>query len=176
MRGDGYRWWVERMRRTVELYDLARIDHFRGFEAAWETGELFPILGIFNDQMVNLASNAVVAEMIREKIRAIVVDQDTAEALCPHDHPFGTQRPCLDTGYFQTYNLPHVRLVDLRKHPIVTITESGIDTVDDSFEFDAVVYAIIAAVYFAMCYPLSLFSQKLERRMGRGRVNNLALA
>jgi polar amino acid transport system permease protein len=33
------------------------------------------------------------------------------------------------------------------------------------------IYAIIAITYFAMCYPLSLFSQKLERRMGRGRIN-----
>ncbi|MCK1497792.1 MULTISPECIES: amino acid ABC transporter permease [unclassified Bradyrhizobium] len=32
-----------------------------------------------------------------------------------------------------------------------------------------VIYAIIAVAYFAMCYPLSLFSQKLERRMGRGK-------
>ena len=30
-----YRWWVERLRRTFELFDLARIDHFRGFVAAW---------------------------------------------------------------------------------------------------------------------------------------------
>ena len=35
MRRDGYRWWIERMRRTSELYDLARIDHFRGFVAYW---------------------------------------------------------------------------------------------------------------------------------------------
>jgi 4-alpha-glucanotransferase len=35
MRRDGYRWWVERLRRTFELYDLARIDHFRGFVAYW---------------------------------------------------------------------------------------------------------------------------------------------
>jgi 4-alpha-glucanotransferase len=35
MRRDGYRWWIERMRRTAELYDLARIDHFRGFVAYW---------------------------------------------------------------------------------------------------------------------------------------------
>src|SRR4051812_45090033 len=35
MRREGYRWWVERMRRTFELYDLARIDHFRGFVAYW---------------------------------------------------------------------------------------------------------------------------------------------
>jgi polar amino acid transport system permease protein len=33
------------------------------------------------------------------------------------------------------------------------------------------VYAIIAVAYFAMCYPLSLFSQKLERRLGRGKLN-----
>ena len=31
----GYRWWVERLRRTLELFDLARIDHFRGFVAYW---------------------------------------------------------------------------------------------------------------------------------------------
>jgi 4-alpha-glucanotransferase len=32
----GYRWWVERLRRLFELFDLARVDHFRGFVAAWE--------------------------------------------------------------------------------------------------------------------------------------------
>jgi 4-alpha-glucanotransferase len=30
-----YRWWVERLRRTFELFDLARIDHFRAFAAYW---------------------------------------------------------------------------------------------------------------------------------------------
>jgi cation diffusion facilitator CzcD-associated flavoprotein CzcO/acetyl esterase/lipase len=111
------------------------------FESAWATGELFAILGVFADQGFNRASNDIVAEMIREKIRAIVADPETAEALCPKDHPFGTKRPCLDTDYFQTFNLPHVRLVDLRKQSISTITETGIDTADGSFAFDAIVYA-----------------------------------
>ena len=31
----GYRWWTERFRRTFELYDVARIDHFRGFVSYW---------------------------------------------------------------------------------------------------------------------------------------------
>ena len=31
----GYRWWVERFRRTFELYDVARLDHFRAFVAYW---------------------------------------------------------------------------------------------------------------------------------------------
>ena len=33
---DGYAWWVERMRRTFELVDIVRIDHFRGFAGYWE--------------------------------------------------------------------------------------------------------------------------------------------
>jgi len=33
---DGYAWWVERVRRTFDLVDVVRIDHFRGFAAHWE--------------------------------------------------------------------------------------------------------------------------------------------
>jgi 4-alpha-glucanotransferase len=35
MRSTGFRWWIERFRRTFELVDAARIDHFRGFVAYW---------------------------------------------------------------------------------------------------------------------------------------------
>ena len=35
LRREGFRWWIERLRRTLELVDLARIDHFRGFVAYW---------------------------------------------------------------------------------------------------------------------------------------------
>jgi 4-alpha-glucanotransferase len=34
-----YRWWVERFRRVVELVDLARVDHFRGFVSYWAVPE-----------------------------------------------------------------------------------------------------------------------------------------
>ena len=132
------------------------------FEAAWEAGELIGILGVFNDLLLNETSNEVVAEMIREKIRSIVVDPETAEALCPKDHPFGSKRPCLDTNYFQTFNLPHVRLIDLRQHPIVSITESGIETTDESLEFDAIVYA---TGFDAMTGPV--VAVDIEGRHGR---------
>ncbi len=35
MREDGYRWWIERFRRALDLVDLTRIDHFRGFVSYW---------------------------------------------------------------------------------------------------------------------------------------------
>jgi len=31
----GYAWWIRRLKRSIELADLVRIDHFRGFEAYW---------------------------------------------------------------------------------------------------------------------------------------------
>jgi 4-alpha-glucanotransferase len=34
-RETGYRWWCERFRRTFELVDLCRVDHFRGFVSYW---------------------------------------------------------------------------------------------------------------------------------------------
>ncbi|MGI9646800.1 MAG: alpha/beta hydrolase fold domain-containing protein, partial [Ilumatobacteraceae bacterium] len=111
------------------------------YEAAWEEGTIFAILGAFNDIIVNADANATAAEFVRTKIRSIVDDPDTAEALCPSDYPMGTKRLCLDTGYYETFNLPHVELVDLRREPIETITETGIATTDRSFEFDAIVFA-----------------------------------
>ena len=34
-----YRWWTERLRRTFALFDVTRIDHFRGFVAYWAVPE-----------------------------------------------------------------------------------------------------------------------------------------
>lgn len=33
---DGYRWWIERIGHSLKLYDIVRLDHFRGFVAYWE--------------------------------------------------------------------------------------------------------------------------------------------
>jgi 4-alpha-glucanotransferase len=38
----GYRWWVERLRRTLAHFDLVRMDHFRGFVAYWAVPEDAP--------------------------------------------------------------------------------------------------------------------------------------
>src|SRR5256886_10735304 len=36
MLADGFKWWIERVRATLQMVDIARIDHFRGFAAGWE--------------------------------------------------------------------------------------------------------------------------------------------
>jgi 4-alpha-glucanotransferase len=36
MRATGFRWWIDRLRGTLQTVDILRIDHFRGFAACWE--------------------------------------------------------------------------------------------------------------------------------------------
>ncbi len=36
MKRDGYDWWVKRIARNLEIFDILRLDHFRGFSAYWE--------------------------------------------------------------------------------------------------------------------------------------------
>jgi 4-alpha-glucanotransferase len=44
---NGYKWWVERFRASLALFDMVRLDHFRGFESYWEVpaGETTAIHG-----------------------------------------------------------------------------------------------------------------------------------
>lgn len=36
MKADDFRWWTARMRFNLQMFDIVRVDHFRGFEACWE--------------------------------------------------------------------------------------------------------------------------------------------
>lgn len=36
MQADGFKWWLERLHTQLQMFDVVRIDHFRGFEAYWE--------------------------------------------------------------------------------------------------------------------------------------------
>jgi acetyl esterase/lipase len=110
------------------------------FEGVWQRGEL-AFLQPFNDMGINAEANDTMRQFIHGKIRSIVEDPEVAELLCPTNHYFATKRPCLDTGYYETFNLPHVRLVDLHAQPIATITETGVDAGGEHLEFDAIVFA-----------------------------------
>ena len=126
---------------TMSALSVPRETAHEMLEVAWRKGELLEVGVVFNDVGINRAANDVVAEFLREKVRAVVKDPATAELLTPRKNPYGTKRPCMDTNYFETFNLSHVRLVDLNTSPIRTITESGIDFGDESHDFDAIVYA-----------------------------------
>jgi cation diffusion facilitator CzcD-associated flavoprotein CzcO/acetyl esterase/lipase len=128
--------------QTAVSWQLSDAERRERFEQAWAAGDLVYILTqLWADQAVDLDGNAIVADLIREKIRATVEDPETADALSPHDHPFGAKRPCLDTNYYATFNRPNVTLVNLRQEPIKAITASGIKTDKRTFDVDVIVFA-----------------------------------
>ncbi|MEK9660214.1 MAG: NAD(P)/FAD-dependent oxidoreductase [Alphaproteobacteria bacterium] len=111
----------------------------REYETRWQEGGLIFVTS-FNDLAINAESNATAAEFVRNKIRAIVDDPETAELLCPHD-TIGCKRLCVDTGYFETYNRPNVTLVDVSETPIDRLTSQGLTVGGKAYEFDAIVFA-----------------------------------
>jgi len=112
------------------------------FEKAWGEGDLVFILSqLWADQGSDVDGNTIVADLLREKVREIVKDPQTAAALSPFDHPFGAKRPCLETNYYTTFNRDNVTLVNLRDEPIKAITATGIATDKRSFDLDVIVFA-----------------------------------
>jgi len=126
---------------TLSALEVSEEERNAVYEKGFNSGNLVGMLLGFTDLLTNKEANDTACEFIRNKIRSIVKDPQTAEDLCPFDHPMGTKRPCLDTGYYETYNRDNVKLVNLRRTPITEITPTGIRTTDQEFTFDAIVFA-----------------------------------
>ncbi len=116
-------------------------DEFRAtIDDLWNRGGL-GIIGKYADQLLNEEAGERVATIVREKIRAKIVDPAVAERLIPAGYPFGAKRLCIDTGYYETFNRDNVTLVDLREGPITGIVPEGVATEQGTFEVDAIVFA-----------------------------------
>lgn len=109
-------------------------------EDAWRHGGL-AMLGTFSDLLFNEEANEQVAEFIRGKVGEVVKDPAVAEKLKPRGYPVFARRPCLDSSYYETYNLPHVHLVDLNTDPIVEVTETGVRTATGEIALDMLILA-----------------------------------
>ena len=110
------------------------------FQRRWDLGGA-NFAYAFNDLILDERANALAADFVRDKIRELVTDPETAEALCPTDYPIFCKRICVDTDYFTTFNRDNVSLVNLRKTPIDRITAAGVRTSDRDHDFDMVIYA-----------------------------------
>ena len=126
---------------TRSALEVSKAERDAVYEKGWSSGLLIGMLSCFNDILTSKEANDTACEFFREKIRSIVKDPQTAEDLCPFDHPIGTKRPCLDTGYYATFNRDNVKLVNLRRTPIVEVTPTGIRTTEQELTFDALVFA-----------------------------------
>ncbi len=129
---------------TIEdrsVFDVTDEERRQIFERQWEKGGL-QFRAAFNDITTSKKANDTAAEFLKDKIRQIVKDPKTAEILADIDHPYAAKRPPIDSFYFETFNQPHVTLVDVRSDPIEAITPKGIRLKSGAeHEVDIIVFA-----------------------------------
>ena len=110
------------------------------YQQRWDIGGM-AFLRSFSDLLTSQEANDTAADFVRNQIRSIVKDPETAELLAPKTYPIGTKRICVDTGYYQTFNRENVELVDISKAPIERMTGTGLIANGQNFEFDSVIFA-----------------------------------
>jgi len=113
------------------------------FERLWQEGGFAFWAGGYSDILLNETANRHAYDFWREQVLARVHDPKVAEVLAPAEpiHPFGVKRPSLEQTYYDAFNQPNVRLVNLRETPIERATATGVETTTESFDLDVLVLA-----------------------------------
>jgi len=101
----------------------------------------FGVFNVYADVYKDEQANELARELYEHKVHELVADPVVADALSPQDYPLGCKRQVLDTGYYETFNRDDVTLVDLRRDPLIEITEAGIRTEAGEIELDVIVLA-----------------------------------
>ena len=123
------------------FYEVSREERLELWDKLYDSPGFGIWLANFREIFTDEVANAEFSEYIAERIRRRVKDPKTAEKLIPKDHGFGVQRVPLETKYYEAYNRPNVKLVDLRETPLTRVTETGLRTTERDYEFDIIVYA-----------------------------------
>ena len=111
------------------------------YEDRWGRLGGLHFLAAFGDLMFDLKANATAADFIRDKIRGVVKDPAIADMLTPKNAVVGCKRLCSDTGYFETFNRPNVKLVDVSEIAIDHVTPNGVSVGGKEYPVDELVFA-----------------------------------
>ncbi len=166
----------ERPMSQVSALAVGTEEREAAFEERWRIGGLSLLLA-FGDILTDARANALAAEFVRGKIRSLVHDPETARLLSP-THAIGCKRMCVDSGYYETFNRPNVRLVDVSEHPIDEITPVGLKTLGREFELDALVLATGFDAITGTMMRLDLRGRggmRIQQKWGAGPLNYLGL-
>ena len=125
---------------TQGALDVPADEREREYIRRWQEGGV-NFVHSFKDIYLDQAANDTAADFVRARIHDLVTDPATAAALSPTDHPLGSKRICVASGYYETFNRPNVTLVNLREDPIETILPTGLRTKNATYDFDTLVLA-----------------------------------
>ncbi len=127
-------------RNRLKATDATAAEREALFESLYRMPGYAIWLSSYRDLLVSRKANAYISDFIARKIHERVRDPAIAANLIP-DHPFGTRRVPMETNYYEVYNQPNVRLVNLKESPIGRVTPEGILTREGHVDLDVIVYA-----------------------------------
>ena len=111
-------------------------------ERIYENGSLELWLSSFKEIFFDAKINKEVSEFVRGKMKERLKDPALCDLLIPQDYGFGLHRVPLESGYLETFHLPHVSGISVKENPIVAITEGGIKLRDGTeYELDVIILA-----------------------------------
>ncbi len=113
----------------------------RIFEEHW-TGSFRWVFETFEDLLSDPDANRMAADFIIKKMKERIDDPELAELVTPtpDEQPLFSKRPPLDHGYLEALGRDNVHVVDIQdREPLVEITESGVRTTRNHYEFDIIV-------------------------------------
>ena len=115
----------------------------RVFEENWN-GSFRWVFETFDDLLADAEANRLASQFIIDKMKERIDDPEIAALLAPStdDYPLFAKRPPLDHGYLEAFNRDDVHLVDIKnRESIVEVTETGVRTTANDYEFDIIVLA-----------------------------------
>ena len=125
---------------TKAILEVDDDERRKGLDEAWNRGGL-GFTQAFTDILSSDDANQLAADYVRDRIRGIVRDPQTAAALTPTGYPIGGKRLVLNTDYYETFNRDNVSLVNLRTEPFEEMLPNGVRTRAQTYDLDALVFA-----------------------------------
>ena len=127
-------------RLPVMFGELTEQEALEILQFYWDRGGAVFMTAI-GDLMLDETANAFARKFVHNKIHEIVEDPETADLLCPTNHPIGTRRICVDIDYYETYNRDNVTLKSVAEVGIDRITSEGVQVNGEITHLDTLVIA-----------------------------------
>ncbi|KAF2687068.1 FAD/NAD(P)-binding domain-containing protein [Lentithecium fluviatile CBS 122367] len=114
------------------------------YQKCFDNGGFEFWLANYKDLLFDKEANRQAYDFWAKKVRARITDPRKRDILAPLEppHAFGTKRPSLEQNYYEMLDKPENDVIDIKKTPIVEVTETGIKTEDGKHrEFDVIALA-----------------------------------
>ncbi|MEW4354759.1 4-alpha-glucanotransferase [Streptococcus pneumoniae] len=188
---DGYSWWIDRLRESFKIYDVVRIDHFRGFESYWEipadsdvasTGKWVkgPDYALFKAVKEALGDLNIIAEDLGFMTNEVIELREktgfpgmkvTQFAYNPDDESIDSPHLAPNNSVIYTGTHDNNTIMGWYKDEIDDKTRAYMELYTNRKEYETVPHAMLRTIFSSVSYMAIATMQDLLELDGSARMN-----